>query len=95
MTLRIRRSAEGAAVVFTLSGRIEADRVPELQGLLASEGSSRPIALDLEDVDLVDRDTVRFLARCSAEGVQLVHCPGYIREWIVKETEGPHRWCGS
>ncbi len=87
MTLRIQRLAEGAAVVFALSGRIEAERVAELQGLLASEGAGRRIVLDLEDVDLVDRDTVKFLARCSAEGVQLARCPGYIREWILKEGE--------
>ncbi len=85
MTLRIQRSTEGVAVVFVLSGRIEAERVAELQSLLASEDSNHRIVLDLHDVDLVDRDTVRFLARCRADGIQLAHCPGYIREWILKE----------
>jgi len=78
---------DAGEVVFALSGRIEAERVAELQSLLASEGTGRRLVLDLRDVDLVDRDTVRFLARCSADGVQLAHCPGYIREWILKEAE--------
>jgi hypothetical protein len=44
--------------------------------------------LDLHEVDLVDRDTVRFLARCAAGGVQLEQCPAYIREWIERESDG-------
>jgi hypothetical protein len=39
--------------------------------------------LDLQEVQLVDHDAVRFLAGCEADGTQLEHCPAYIREWIV------------
>lgn len=88
MTLKIQRAADGDVVVFALSGRIEGERVAELQRLLASEASNHLIVLDLHEVDLVDRDTVRFLARCAADGIQLEHCPAYIREWIVKESDG-------
>ncbi len=87
MTLRIQRSTQDVAIVFFLSGRIEGERVAELQTLLASEGPGCCIVLDLQDVDLVDRDTVQFLARCRSKGIQLVHCPGYIREWMQKEEE--------
>ena len=88
MTLRIQRSMDDGAVVFTLSGRIEGERVAELQNLLASEPASHRIVLDLREIDLVDRDTVSFLARCAAEGIKLEGCPAYIREWIVRETDG-------
>lgn len=89
MTLKIQRAADGNVVVFALSGRIEGERVAELQRLLASEAADHRIVLDLQEVDLVDRDTVRFLARCVvADGIQLEHCPAYIREWIVKESDG-------
>jgi anti-anti-sigma regulatory factor len=88
MTLKIQRAADGDVVVFALSGRIEGDRVAELQCLLASEAADHRIVLDLQEVDLVDRDTVRFLARCAADGIQLEHCPAYIREWIAGETDG-------
>ncbi len=85
MTLRIQRAADGDVVVFTLSGRIAGEQLEQLQGLFASEAGDRRIVLDLEEVALVDRDTVRFLARCVADGIRLDHCPPYIREWIVRE----------
>jgi len=88
MTLKIQRAADGGVVVFTLSGRIEGERVAELQNLLASEPASHRIVLDLHDIDLVDRDTVRFLAHCAAANIMLENCPEYIREWIVREGDG-------
>ncbi len=87
MTLKIQRAADGDVVVFTLSGRIEGERVEQLQGLFESETEDHRIVLDLHGVDLVDRDAVRFLARCAADGIQLEHCPAYIREWILRETD--------
>jgi anti-anti-sigma regulatory factor len=85
MTLKIQRAEDGDAVVFTLSGRIEGERLAELQSLFASELASHRVVLDLHEVDLVDRDTVKFLARCAADGIRLEQCPAYIREWIVRE----------
>jgi anti-anti-sigma regulatory factor len=88
MTLRIQRAAGGGVVVFTLSGRIGGERVAELQSLFASEAGDHRIVLDLEEVNLVDQDAVRFLARCAANGIRLEPCPAYIREWIVRESDG-------
>ncbi len=86
--LKIERSTEGDTIVFTLSGRIDAERLAELQSLLASEANGQSTVLDLQGVDLVDRGAVKFLARCVADGIQLAHCPGYVREWIARETDG-------
>ncbi len=83
MTLRIQTLPKEDVVAFTLSGRITAEEVAELQRLL--EGQDHRIVLDLKEVKLVDRDTVRFLARCEANGIQIENCPAYIREWIVRE----------
>lgn len=48
--------------------------------------------LDLSEVTLVDLVVVRFLIRCEDEGVELVQCPPYVREWILRErAEG----CGG
>jgi len=82
--LKIQRSANGK-VVFTLSGRIEAEDVEELKRLLGLEESGRQLVLDLNEVTLVDRDAVKFLKRCEADSVQLENCPAYIREWIERE----------
>jgi hypothetical protein len=83
--LRIQRKANGK-VIFTLSGRIEAQDIDELRRLFDLEDIGRQIALDLRDVTLVDRDGIKFLAVCEANGTQLENCPAYIREWIGQET---------
>jgi anti-anti-sigma regulatory factor len=87
--LKIQRAADGQGVVFTLSGRIAEDQVAELQRLFALEVDGESLVLDLHEVELVDREAVRFLARCEAAGITLVHCPAYIREWIVRERAQP------
>jgi anti-anti-sigma regulatory factor len=84
--LKIQRSANGG-VVFTLSGRIEAEDVKELRQLLALETAGKHLALDLRDVTLVNEGAVNFLAGCEADSVKLENCPAYIREWIER-TKG-------
>ena len=79
--LRIHRSSD-RGVVLSLSGRIEIEDVAELQRLLNLEEVGQSVALDLRDITLVDRDALKFLARCEAESIKLENCPAYIREWI-------------
>ena len=84
--LRIERTVQGALVVFTVSGRVALEHITELQRVLDSEADKQK-ALNLRNVNLADRDAVRFLARCEAEGTALENCPIYIREWIVREAQ--------
>jgi anti-anti-sigma regulatory factor len=84
--LKITRAANGE-VVWTLSGRMDAENVIELKSLFKSEPEGRRIVLDLKDLTLVDREAVRFLERCEVDSVQLKNCPGYIREWITRERD--------
>jgi hypothetical protein len=79
--LKIQRSTNGQ-VVFTLSGRLEAEDVKELQQVLALETKEQKLVLDLRDVTLVNLNAVNFLARCEADKIILEHCPAYIRQWI-------------
>ena len=83
---KIQRSANGKFVVFALSGRIKAARLAELQKLLESEADDHSLVLDLNEVKLVDRDVVSFLASCEAKGVNIANCPAFIREWIEREV---------
>jgi anti-anti-sigma regulatory factor len=85
MTLKIQRSTEDGLVVFTLTGRIQVEHLPELQRLLALEARDHSIVFDLDQVRLVDRETVKFLKQCEADGAKLENCPAYIREWMEKE----------
>jgi hypothetical protein len=84
--LKVQRKANGD-VVFTVSGRLQADNVSELSALLAAEPKGRALVLDLKDLILVDRDAVRFLRACEANGIALRKCPPYIQTWIAREEE--------
>jgi hypothetical protein len=83
MTLRIERSARQGIRVFTLSGRMKAEEVAELKALFDTD--CRTIVLDLRDVRLADRDAVKFLRDCEADGMKLENCRAYIREWMERE----------
>jgi hypothetical protein len=82
--LKITRAANGD-VVFTVSGRMDAENLAELKTLFNSEASGRRITLDLKELTLVDQDAVRFLERCEADNIHIKNCPAYIREWITRE----------
>jgi hypothetical protein len=85
MTLRIERSERQRFTVFSLSGRMEAGQVVELKELF--DRDYRDIILDLQEMRLADRDAVRFLRDCEADGMTLENCPAYVREWIDREKD--------
>jgi len=84
VTLRIESLAGEHGTILKLIGRIRAEHLDELRGQIAA---SDPSALELKEVTLVDADAVRFLGSCESEGIQLLNCSAYIREWIVRERE--------
>ena len=49
--------------------------------------SESKIVLDLEELNLVNVEAVRFLGMCEAQGVTLLNCSPYIRDWIGKERD--------
>lgn len=65
--------------------------MPGLQELLKSEAPGHNLVLDLEEVKLVDRDAVRFLAQIEAAGTTLRNCSAFIREWILQERKAMRR----
>jgi hypothetical protein len=81
--LRIERVTDGGSTVLKLSGRIAEEYLAQLHSEIEQPGN-RP-KLDLRDVSLVDRSTVRFLIRCESQGIELMNCPLYIQEWISME----------
>ena len=40
--------------------------------------------MDLENVDLVDREAVKVLAQREINGTVLRNCSPYIREWVTR-----------
>ena len=84
MTCRIDRRWTEQGVVLQFSGRIAAQ---DLEVVRTALDGRRVVAIDLADVELVDREAVDLLAQTEAEGIELRGCPAYIREWITKERE--------
>jgi STAS domain-containing protein len=85
--LRIQRDANGQ-VVLRISGRLDAEDLPELKELIQSEGSGRRIVLDLRELTLVDQEAVRFLEQLDSNGIELQNCAPYISEWMERQRDG-------
>ena len=85
MTLKIEKYSEGASTTIRLIGRMQAEHLAELEKQIRGSGSK--IVIDLEEVDLVDVQVVRFLGACEAQGITLLNCAPYIRDWIGTERD--------
>jgi hypothetical protein len=84
MTLKIERIVRGAdAVLLRLCGRVEEKHLSTITELIEQE--TRPVIFDLEEVQLVDRETVILLAHCELKGITLTNCPSFLREWVIEE----------
>ena len=83
MIMRIEKVPRGQLMILRLSGRLQSEHVEQLKAEI--EGSTARVVLDLEELKLVDRDTVCFLADCEANGIQLSQCSPFIRDWIARE----------
>ena len=81
--LRIEKDSDGCVSNLRLSGRIRSDHVACIRSAL-NDGCARKI-LDLGEVKLVDIAVVWFLISCEDEGIELVQCPPYVREWMLRE----------
>ena len=81
--LRIEKDSDGCVSRLRLSGRIQSDRIACIRSAM-NDGCAR-IILDLSEVTLVDVAVVWFLIRCEDEGIELVQCPPYVREWMRRE----------
>ena len=83
--LRIEKGSKGCEATLRLSGRIESDRIACIHAAM-TDGCA-PKILDLSEVTLVDVAAVQFLMTCEDRGVELLQCPAYVREWILRERE--------
>lgn len=83
MSWKIDIHCDGRRTTLRLIGRMQVHHLEDLRTLIDESGPS--VALDLEELALVDLEAVRFLGRCKSDGVPLLGCSQYIREWIAKE----------
>jgi hypothetical protein len=83
VTLKMEKTVDSHGTTVRLIGRVRAEDLLEVARQL--EASGPEAVLQLDEVMLVDVDVVRFLIRCEAEGLRLVNCLPYIREWMSRE----------
>jgi hypothetical protein len=85
MTLKIEKYSDGYSATIRLIGRMRAEHLEQLEKQIRESGPA--ITLDLEEVTLVDVESVQFLGACEARGATLLNCSPYIRDWIGKERD--------
>jgi hypothetical protein len=79
MTLKIERIEER----IRLSGELRSAQLDQVKAELQECGSSA----DLDEVNQADVEGVRFLNVCEDNGISVVNCSSYIREWMLRERE--------
>jgi len=87
MTLKIERTFGDRDMCIRLSGQLRSEHLGQVKSEVGRAG--QPVALDLEEVDLVDIDGVRFLNECEAAGIPVLQCSPYVREWMQRERNQP------
>ena len=84
MTIKFEKETRRLKTRICLSGRLQSKHLEELKTQM--EDARARIALDLNEVTLVDVEIVRFLNACEKRGVELLNCWPYIREWMIREN---------
>jgi hypothetical protein len=87
MTLKIERTSGKRRTRIRLSGEFRSELLDQVKTEIERGGPR--VGLDLEEVDLVDVEAVRFLNTCEADGISVLHCSPYIREWMSRERGRP------
>lgn len=88
MTLKIKRICEKLGTRICLSGELRCSHLFDVCAEIEQLG--QPATLDIEEVDIIDIDGVRLLNEFKAQGIQIVNCSPYIREWMLQEQRA-HR----
>jgi ABC-type transporter Mla MlaB component len=86
MMLKIERISTKRRTQIWLSGELRSEQLDQLKDEIERAGPR--VALDLEEVHLVDIEAVRFLNACVARGFAVLHASPYIKEWMFRER-GP------
>jgi len=84
VTCRIDRIPTDQGLVLRIIGRITRDDLDVFRTAL-EDGTI--VAVELAELELIDRDAMKLLAINEANGIELRHCPAYIREWITRERD--------
>ena len=85
MTFKIERGSDGARSTIRLIGSVKSEHLSEIAHQLEICGPRA--ALDLEGLTVVGVNVIQFLGERERQGIELLHCPAYVREWISRAGE--------
>jgi len=85
VTFKIEKYRDGHSTTIRLIRRMRAEHLSELEKQIRESESK--IVLDLDELNLADVEAIRFLGMCETQGVTLLNCSPYIRDWIGKERD--------
>jgi hypothetical protein len=83
MMLKIERVRGEPGTRICLSGELRRSNLAELRAEI--DRAALPATLDLEEIGIVDIEGVRLLNQCQSQGVEVVNCTPYVREWMIQE----------
>ena len=83
MVLKIERISRKHRTQIRLSGELRAEHLDQLKDQIERAGLL--VAMDLEEVYLVDIEAVRFLNACVEHGIAVLHASPFIKEWMFRE----------
>ena len=83
MTLKIKRIIGKRETRVYLSGQLRSEHLDQVKSEVERVGPR--VTLELEELDLVDVEGVRFLNACQSAGVSIRHCSPYIKEGMLQE----------
>ena len=80
-------STHTGAMQLALAGKVSVKALPEIKRFIRyGRQVHLRVSLDLSEVTLIDRQTAQFLTEQMERGVELVNCPVYIMQWILRDT---------
>ena len=85
--MRIHTRVEQNTVTLSVAGILNAAGIADFDRALGEARQlQRPLVLDLTDVRLIDRPTLKYLIDVMQDEVRLVICPEYVEHWIYRES---------
>ncbi len=90
MTFKITAEPHPAerSVTLLLDGKFSEDALPALrQSISTARQENQEVCIDLSEVTLVDRKAVQYFSQQTANGVKIVNCPVYLRQWIRQVSD--------
>ena len=85
--MRIQTRIEHDAVTLSVAGILNAARVADFDRALGeARRLDRPVVVDLSNVSLIDRPTLKYLIDLMQDDMRLVILPDYVEHWIYRES---------